>query len=67
MTQETKTKKPDLYIYAKVADGQNDRIGPRIGVGFQHKDGEGLNIILDAQPFPIDGKIQLIGFPPQDE
>ncbi|WP_367389095.1 hypothetical protein [Lewinella sp. LCG006] len=56
--------KPALYIHVKVADGQETRIGSRIGVAFHHKDGVGLNILLDAQPIPLDGgKIELIGLP----
>ena len=65
MTQES--KKPDLYIYAKVADGDDSRIGPRIGVAFKHRGSEGINILLDAQPIPIEGQIQLVGFPPNKE
>ncbi|MEZ4938758.1 MAG: hypothetical protein R2799_14300 [Crocinitomicaceae bacterium] len=67
MTNETQTNKPDFYIYAKVADDQGDRIGPRIGVAFKHKEKEGLNIILDAQPIPINGRIQLVAFVPLEE
>lgn len=58
--------KPALYIHAKVADGRETRIGSRIGVAFYHKDGVGLNILLDAQPIPLDGRIELIGLPPKD-
>ena len=65
MTQES--NKPDLHIHSKIADGRSDRIGPRIGVAFKHKQGEGFNILLDAQPIPIDGRISLVGFPPQEE
>lgn len=67
MTQETETRKPALYIYTKVAEGNKDRIGSRIGVAFNHKESEGLNIILDAQPLPIEGRIQLVGFPPKEK
>lgn len=58
--------KPALYIHAKVPDGEDTRIGSRIGVAFYHKDGVGLNILLDAQPIPLDGRIELIGLPPKD-
>ena len=64
---QNETRKPDLYIHTKVTDGRNTRIGPRIGVAFHHKDGAGLNIIMDAQPIPIDGRIELVGFPPKSE
>lgn len=59
-------RKPDLYIHVKVQDGRSDRIGSRIGVAFHHKDGAGLNIILDAMPIPVDGRIELVGFPPKE-
>lgn len=65
-TQTTGKKVPDLYVHAKVQDGRDTRIGPRIGVGFYHGDRTGLNIILDAQPIPLDGRIELVGFPPRD-
>lgn len=54
--------KPYLNICVKIADGRTTRIGPKIGVAFKHKDGHGLNIILDAQPIPLDGRIQLVAF-----
>lgn len=59
-------RKPDLFIHVKVQDGRSDRIGSRIGVAFHHKDGTGLNIILDAMPIPVDGRIELVGFPPKE-
>ncbi len=62
-TPQTQSRKPDLVINTKVRDGRNDRIGSRIGVGFYHKDGKGLNIILDAQPIPLDSRIELVAFP----
>lgn len=62
----TQRKKPDLYIHTKVPNGRDMKIGARIGVGFLHSDGIGVNIILDAQPIPVDGQIQLIGFAPLD-
>ena len=64
---QNETRKPDLYIHTKVADAQRTRIGSRIGVAFHHKDGQGVNIILDAQPLPVNGRIELVGFPPKAE
>lgn len=64
--QTTGKKKPDLYIHTKVPNGRDLKVGARIGVGFMHNDGVGINIILDAQPIPTDGQIQLIGFAPLD-
>ena len=62
---QPKSNQPDLYIYAKVFDGKKSHIGSRIGVAFHHKDGIGLNILLDAQPIPLDGRIELICLPPK--
>ena len=67
MTQEVQTKGPDLFIYTKIPDGRGDRIGSRIGVAFQHKEKMGFTLYLDAQPIPLDGRIQLIAFPPKEE
>ena len=64
---QNETSKVDLYIHTKVMDGRNTRIGSRIGVAFRHKDGAGMNIILDAQPIPVDGRIELVGFPPKPQ
>jgi len=63
--KQNQNNKPALYIHAKVADGRETRIGSRIGVAFHHKDGVGLNILLDAQPIPLDGRIELIALPPK--
>lgn len=63
---QTQGRKPDLYVHTKVQDGRSDRIGSRIGVAFHHKDGTGMNIILDAMPIPVDGRIELVGFPPKE-
>ncbi|MEM6772175.1 MAG: hypothetical protein AAF597_16495 [Bacteroidota bacterium] len=62
-TQEK--KQPSLHIYTRIQGHRQAKIGARIGVAFEHKDGQGLNIILDAQPIPLDGRIELVGFPPK--
>ena len=64
-TLTTTKKTPDLYIHVKVPNGRDTKIGSRIGVGFLHSDGVGINIILDAQPIPNNGQIELVGFPPK--
>ena len=66
-TQTTSKKTPDLYVHVKVPNGRDTKIGSRIGVGFLHGDGVGVNIILDAQPIPINGQIELVGFPPKEK
>lgn len=57
---------PDLNIHVKIPNGRDTKIGSRIGVGFFHKDGVGVNIFLDAQPIPLNGQIELVGFPPKN-
>lgn len=64
MTDTPETKKsPDLNVFVKVPKGVETRIGPQIGVAFKHSDGQGMNILLDAQPIPFDGRIELVAFP----
>ena len=65
MTDNT-SNKPALNVFTKLAspDGTS-RIGSQIGVAFKHGEGDGFNIILDAQPIPQNGKIELIAFVPK--
>jgi hypothetical protein len=65
MTDQNEKRKPSLNVFAKVLNGRDTRIGPQIGVAFKHGEGEGYNILLDAQPIPIDGRIELVAFPPK--
>lgn len=65
MTEQTEKRKPFLNVFAKVQSGEETRIGPQIGVAFKHGEGEGYNIILDAQPIPINGRLELVAFPPK--
>lgn len=54
----SETQRPDFQAFAirKRSDGQKD-FWTEIGVGFLHKDGAGLNIVLQATP--LDGRIVL--------
>lgn len=61
----TDKRTPDLYFYVKVQNGDDTKIGSRIGAGFLHGDGVGVNVFLDAQPIPVNGQIELVGFPPK--
>ena len=68
MTDTSKSKKtPDLNVFVKVPKGVETRIGPQIGVAFRHSEGQGFNLLLDAQPIPFDGRIELVAFPPKDQ
>ena len=60
-------KSPDFHIHVKVPNGEETIIASRIGVGFYHQNKKGINIILDAQPIPLDGKIELVGFTTEEK
>lgn len=64
-----KTNKPSVYIHAKVPNGRGTKVGAQIGVGwfFESNGDVGINIVLDATPIPLDGQLQLVGFPPSDK
>lgn len=63
MSDKAETKKaPDYNVFVKVPVGVETRIGSQIGVAFKHNDGNGMNLILDAQPIPLEGKIELVAF-----
>lgn len=68
MTDENTTVKPALNIFTRRlnSDGTTS-LGSQIGVGFEHKKGEGFNIVLDAAPIPIQGRIELVAFPPKSK
>lgn len=61
MSDEKKSK-PDWKVLTK----RGDELGSQIGVGFNHKAGAGMTILMDAQPIPrSDGQIELVVFPNQ--
>lgn len=53
--------KPDLTAYAvrdfKTAEGKADAAWREIGAAWFHKDGEGIDVVLDA--FPVSGRVVL--------
>ena len=65
----TGKNKPSVLIHAKVPNGRGTKIGAQIGAGwfFENNGDVGINIILDASPIPLDGQIQIVGFPPSDK
>ena len=67
MTDTNETTKSNIAfnIHASILDGRNNRVGAKLGVAFKHKNGSGLSIILDAQPIPVDGRIELVAFEPK--
>lgn len=63
-TQTTPLKNtPNFNVHAVVPDGRGTRIGSRIGVVFNHKNGQGFSMYLDAQPIPLEGRIELVAYP----
>lgn len=63
MSDNTETKKtPDYNIFVKVLVGNETQIGSQIGRAWKHSKGNGLNLVLDAQPIPLNGKIELVAF-----
>ena len=53
------TTKPTHFVYTvkEGKDGSDKGFWTKIGAGFLHKDGKGLNIILDA--LPVDGQLTI--------
>ena len=50
MTASKDTKqKPDFYIYAKNAEGKNERIG----AAFKHKKGSGMNLVIGNARYSV--------------
>lgn len=55
-TPSAKGKLP-TYVAFHVREGQNGGFWTRIGAAWEHNDGKGLNIQVDA--VPLDGRITL--------
>jgi hypothetical protein len=53
----TNTGKSPTHVAYQVRDGGQKGFWTRIGAAWQHKDGKGFNVQLDA--VPLDGKIAL--------
>jgi hypothetical protein len=54
MAQE---QKPMYRVYTVIRRGRNDPFWLNIGVAFYHRDGQGLNIMLQA--LPLDDRLVL--------
>jgi hypothetical protein len=52
--KQTKSSKPDYAVYVVEGEGDN-AYWTKIGSAWSHKDGEGVNITLNA--FPVNGKL----------
>lgn len=59
------SNKPDYVIFSvQERDRGQKAIWTRLGVAFKHREGEGLNITLQAMPINFDGRLVLM--PPKD-
>ena len=50
-------QQPMYRVYTVVRRGRNDTFWLNVGVAFYHRDGQGLNVILQA--LPLDGRLVL--------
>jgi len=64
-TETQKKTSPDFYVHAVVPNGRKNRVGASIGRVFNHKNGTGFSIYLDAIPIAVDGQIELVAYVPK--
>ena len=57
MAEKDQPKQPTHRAYSVIKREGQDDFWLNIGLAFPHKDGKGLNVVLQA--FPLDGKIVL--------
>lgn len=55
MAEKSETKQPTHRAYSVIRREGQDDFWLNLGLVFQHKDGSGFNIILQA--LPLDGKV----------
>lgn len=64
-SESKKKRLPDFNVFAVVPRGESMGIGANIGRVFNHHNGTGFKIFLDAAPIPHNGKIELVAFAPK--
>ncbi len=64
-TETPKKNLPDFYVHAVVPNGRANRIGASLGRVFNHKNGKGFTLYLDATPIAVEGQIELVAYPPK--
>ena len=64
MAEKEQPKQPTHRAYSVIKREGQDDFWLNIGLAFPHKDGKGLNVVLQA--FPLDGKI-VLREPSEDE
>jgi hypothetical protein len=55
MVEKNETRQPTHRAYSVIRREGQDDFWLNLGLVFEHKDGKGFNIVLQA--FPLDGKI----------
>jgi len=58
--QKAAGRKPDFFVFASAGEGKPNI---RVGAGWKHGKGEGINLMLDA--LPMNGTLTL--FPPRED
>ena len=56
-TQERASQGPDYIAYSVKDIGEDQSVWNRLGAAFTHKDGQGMDVLLDAMP--VDGRVTL--------
>ena len=59
------TNTPDFVVYGVTQQAGKKDILTRIGAGWKHQKGDGMNLQIRALPLNFDGKIVL--FPPKED
>ncbi len=57
MSDDNKNKKPIFSAYTSKKIGEGKYINRTIGAGWEHEDGRGVDIVLDA--VPVDGRLSI--------
>ena len=65
MAEKSESKQPTHRAYSVIRREGQDDFWLNVGLVFAHKDGKGLNIMLQA--FPLDGKIVCREITAEDE
>ena len=66
MSKETTKNQPAFIVFGVQERERGQKpIWTRLGVAFKHKEGEGLNLTLQALPLNFDGRLVLM--PPKDD
>jgi hypothetical protein len=65
MAKQTASKAPTHEVFHVTGDKEKGR-WTKIGIGWQHQDGEGLNLIISYSPL-VEGRTVVRKIKPQDD